>query len=107
MKNPTIRHGDILLLPAPRPRDASPKHGLTLAEGEATGHAHVIQSTAPGDASLVEARGVTYLDARRTVALVHEEHARVEITRGCYRIVHQHEHTPSPYAPRAVARVRD
>lgn len=93
--NPIIRHGDVLLVPARRQKNATAKPGLILAEGEATGHAHRIE----GDASLIESGGTTYLDARRTVALLHEEHARVEIAPGIYEIVHQHEFAPAPFMP--------
>lgn len=84
------QHGDVLIF-----RIASMPSGLqkrvpqggrhVLAEGESTGHAHVITSLEDCDLYADE-NGVLYLDVRSPVELTHEEHATQTITPGAYRI---------------------
>ena len=100
-----IRQGDVLLVPL----DSIPRRSLelvtegprvVLAEGEATGHAHVVQ----GRARLVRSTrhhqhpGETYLVVSGPATLVHEEHDRIELATGAYEVRRQREYVPP--APR-------
>jgi hypothetical protein len=92
----TIRQGDVFVtrvtaIPAGTtevPRDAG---RVVLAYGEVTGHAHAIVSP---DATLLRTA-----DDRRFlrivgsgVALVHEEHATIELVPGTYEVRRQREY---------------
>ena len=58
-----------------KPRDA--KGRIVLAEGELTGHAHVI--TDDGATMLTDGEALNVLQLERKVALMHEEHATIDI----------------------------
>lgn len=87
-----IQHGDVLfkripelpggLVPAPR-RDGK----IIVAEGEATGHSHVIESE---KATLwaLEKDGVTqlYLEVTEPATVTHDEHKPLPIPKGIYEI---------------------
>jgi hypothetical protein len=92
------RQGDVLLLKTRNveldaaktvPRD----HGrIILAEGEATGHAHAIDSP---EAELLEVEeGERYLRVDTACDLVHEEHAAIVLDPGLYRVIRQREYGP-------------
>ena len=84
------QHGDVLLfkrdvLPDGLKRQ-QPKAGrLVLAEGEVTGHAHVIAALDDCDLYADE-DGTLYLEVRAEVDLTHEEHATQTIAPGAYRV---------------------
>ncbi len=90
------RHGDVLLV---RNGDctltATRRRKMVLAEGEVTGHAHVV--TAPGRLT----RDVLSLPEGGTVT--HEEHGPIVLVPGDYRVIHQRQFTPV----QTWARVRD
>lgn len=62
----------------------SKERGFVLAEGETTGHAHVI--TATNDVYMVQTDTDIYLHVKRKVPLKHEEHTFIEIEPGDYKI---------------------
>ena len=65
---------------------------LTLAQGEATGHHHIITE---GDAELYEDNGTLYLKVNSEKAtLTHQEHHAVEIPQGEWEIgiVKEYDH---------------
>ena len=99
-----IRQGDLLLVPveeiAPYARRVRSGR-LVLAEGEATGHAHVVDDER---ASLHDLGGTWFLsvEAGEPVLLVHEEHGPLEVAPGLYEVRRQRE-----YAPRQWRWVRD
>ena len=65
---------------------------IVLAYGEVTGHAHAIHSS---DATLWEnADGARYLEVKRAVRLMHEEHATITIPAGLFLITRQREYSP-------------
>lgn len=86
------RHGDVGIQQVPPPPLKGRKmlKHLTLAEGEVTGHSHRVQ----GDAVLYEWSEQLYLKVRKRSAVVHQEHARIELPRGTYRIIQQREWSP-------------
>lgn len=100
------RQGDVLLVPVDSiPKDCEPvkrdKRGVVLAEGEATGHAHVLHDrgtvlySQPG-------KKARHLRVVRTDALLHEEHTAQPINPGLYRVVIQTE-----YRDKELVRVAD
>ncbi len=104
-----VRQGDVLL----HPIDAVPEGArpiarsagrIVLAEGEVTGHAHAIRSSA---ATLLADGDDRYLRVTAPVTLVHEEHAAIGIVPGTYRVVIQREYVPPEVSPVAFRRVVD
>ncbi len=76
-----LQQGDVLLqgvnsLPTGVRKVKKTNRGYVIAEGESTGHAHVIT----GDCEVYELDGVIYISTSdKSVNLVHEEHHTVEI----------------------------
>lgn len=97
-----IRHGDVLLVPVNAVPDGTTavrrKRGrLVLAEGEVTGHAHVIEAE---DVRLVtreeaeELRMWLLVETAEPVDLTHEEHATLAIPPGAYEVRIKREYSP-------------
>jgi hypothetical protein len=99
-----FRQGDVLIetvkeIPAKANKLQLPKR-IVLAEGEATGHAHVL--SAP-EVQLFERNGVLFAMIGNAGGVVcHEEHAPVTLEKGAYRIRRQRE-----YSPEAIRNVAD
>lgn len=100
------RQDDVLLIKrdhrVPRGAAARPKRGdcVVLALGEATGHAHAINSPL---ADLFEDRdGTLYLRVDGPCDLVHEEHDSIKLDEGVYEVRRQREYVPEDpsYMPR-------
>ena len=92
------RQGDVLIVPCARVdsevRPVEREGGrIVLAHGEVTGHAHAIASV---DACLpIDSKTLDrYLDVKAPVVLDHEEHTRIELPSGFYRVVQQREYRP-------------
>ena len=99
-----IRQGDLLLVPvaeAPENSRRLRSGRLVLAEGEATGHAHVINDER---ASIHISRDVWFLSVEdgEPVLLVHEEHDALSVAPGVYEVRRQRE-----FEPRGARRVSD
>jgi hypothetical protein len=99
-----VRQGDVLLvpvdaIPGESKRATSEGTRLVLAEGEATGHAHVVLGEGrlylPGTQ-----RGTagTYLLVEGPATLVHDEHDAIGLEPGTYEVRRQREYVPP--APR-------
>ena len=90
-----IRQGDVLLVAVEaipddaveQPRDESRR--VVLAHGEGTGHAHALHG--PGVTMLYAANQEVFLRVLEPSNLVHEEHDRIAIPPGLYRVVRQRE----------------
>src|SRR5262245_47031030 len=97
-----IRQGDLLLVPVDvLPERTLPRltGRLVLAEGEATGHAHVVDNER---ASLHGTYGGTWflsVEDGEPVLLLHEEHDPLAVPAGVYEVRRQRE-----YVPRRVSR---
>jgi hypothetical protein len=108
-----IRQGDVLLVRLEQTPEefladfgkrvdhvARQQGRLVLAEGEATGHAHVIESEEAElvleDDELVDpgqaAQLYLLVHGTTAVPLVHEEHAPLDVPPGAYRVVRQREY---------------
>lgn len=73
--------------------------GYVIAEGEATGHAHVIED----EVELYEKDGVLYLKTPREVHVRHEEHKPVTLSPGLWKVGRVREYDPFLQEARRVA----
>ena len=99
-----FRQGDVLVEAVRQPKDLGtlvPRDGnrVVLAYGEVTGHAHaVVPDDGVADipaAQLFESPdGDRYLLVDRPCALVHEEHGRIPLAPGAYKVTRQREYSP-------------
>ncbi|HEY9626867.1 MAG TPA: hypothetical protein V6C84_06160 [Coleofasciculaceae cyanobacterium] len=98
--NPTgvlYRQGDVLISRiAGLPSGAQRQEGVTLAQGEVTGHSHRMDRA---DAVQLWAQGSElFLEVSAAIAtLVHEEHRAIELPQGFYRVWKQREYRPGAY----------
>jgi hypothetical protein len=101
------RQGDVLLVgveavPEGTASIARERGRLVLARGELTGHAHVVSAPEAELVTLEHAHELYLLVYGETVALEHEEHDRIPLPTGAYRVLRQRE-----YAPTAIDYVAD
>jgi len=94
---PIYRQGDVLLqsvsdFPAGKSQKS---RSIVLAEGEATGHSHVLtcEPEAP-EVEFIEKDGTLYLRVAEPTPLIHEEHARIVVEPGIYKVKKGREYTP-------------
>lgn len=89
MKHKQLQQGDVLLtrvqaLPAGIANKIQRgKRGLVIAEGEVTGHMHLVEGK---DAELVEIGGRMLLKLERAAVIVHEEHKPIRIPPGIWEV---------------------
>ena len=89
------RQGDVMLIEVKRAPAGTEiaRRRLVLAEGEVTGHAHVIEQE---DAvMLTTAESATFVRLAKKAQLIHQEHATIDLEPGTYRVVRQREYTPA------------
>ena len=94
------RQGDLLIVKIKNiPQDAIKQESKVLAEGEATGHMHELDS-----GEVYEKEGILYFKvAEGSVStLNHPEHKAIEFESGEYKVIRQRE-----YEPRGWRVVRD
>ncbi len=103
-----IRQGDVLLIPVePRKLEGCTEEHrgrIVLAEGEATGHIHVVDS--PLAATYIDEAGGRFLQVGEATELQHIDsrlegesddpaiHDSVDVQEGVYRAVQQREYDP-------------
>jgi len=87
-----VRQGDLLIVKVDKmPKEAVKLNHRVLAEGEATGHLHELDSGV-----LYETNGTLYFSVSdKTTALNHPEHATVTFEPGTYRVIQQREYEPT------------
>ena len=90
-----IQQGDVIIkkcskIPASAKRVKRSIRGFVLAEGEATGHAHVIID----NVEVYEADGVLYLKNSEQVSVRHEEHKPVTLSPGIWKVEIVKEYDP-------------
>lgn len=90
-----IQQGDVFMrkienIPSSVKKVNRSHRGYVLAEGEVTGHAHVIGD----DIDLFENENNKFFSSDKEVELVHEEHGNVKIPEGNWevRIVQEYDH---------------
>jgi hypothetical protein len=107
-----IRQGDIFIERVSKlPKKEAPvplENGkVVLAHGEVTGHSHTIESPQLATMWKVKqafsALGPDYaLKLKEDTAVVHQEHGRIALPKGCYIVRRQRE-----YAPESIRRAAD
>ena len=92
-----IQQGDVLVkkvqtIPTEAKKVNPSKRGYVLAEGESTGHAHVIDQV--DNAELFQCNEQTYLNVLKEIQVNHEEHKTITIDPGFYEIsiVREYDH---------------
>ena len=90
-----FQQGDVLLksidsIPEGAKKVERKARGYVLAEGENTGHAHVIED----EIVMVEKDGVLYMGLKGDTIVKHEEHGHITIPAGNYQIgiVREYDH---------------
>jgi hypothetical protein len=76
----------------------TPRQSNVIVSGEATGHAHRLQT----GTILEAANGALYLDLPQTTLVVHEEHGPITLEPGLWLVIRQRE-----YHPEAIRVVKD
>jgi hypothetical protein len=66
---------------------------VILAEGEATGHHHSVQTT-DSDLFGEDVNGVKFLNLCKDSVLTHQEHGPINLGAGTYRVTRQREYSP-------------
>lgn len=96
------RHGDVMIAAVTEvPERAKALPTAILAHGEVTGHSHRIED--PKTVEMYKMGDILYMKVLCDhTALIHEEHKRITIPRGLYRVWQQREYTPT-----AIVRVTD
>ena len=104
------RQGDVLItrvdaIPVGLRERARDTGRVVLAYGEVTGHAHAVDVEADPSAAIFDAPegdGSFYLRLGADTGVEHEEHARIDLAPGDYRVTRQREWTDAD-EPRQVA----
>ena len=96
-KQGAVRQGDVMLTPIrePKYKRLVVQNRIVLAEGETTGHAHVIEAIGVAEFSTDTGERVVWVESPTTIR--HEEHAFVEpdvLQRGWYSVTEQVEDDP-------------
>jgi hypothetical protein len=92
-----IQQGDVLIskvsaIPAGAAKVNPSQRGFILAEGESTGHAHVITDTP--SVEMFKTDNEIYLSVLKEITVTHEEHKPVTVEPGIYQIgkVQEYDH---------------
>jgi urease beta subunit len=94
------RQGDLLILKINKiPENAAKRASRVLAEGEATGHLHELDS---GDVYEIGETLYFRVESGKTATLNHPEHAAVTFDPGEYKLVRQREYVPNEWKARIV-----
>ena len=93
MKQPFLaRQGDILFLAIEQvPQGLKERQGLTIVEGEATGHQHRLEA----GRVLEDAQGALFVEVLTATRVVHQEHQAIHLEPGFYRVIRQREYAPT------------
>jgi len=87
-----VRQGDLLIIRINGiPKEVIKKNHRILAEGEATGHLHELDS-----GILYESNGTLYFSVSdKNATLKHPEHKQVTFKPGTYKVIRQREYEPN------------
>lgn len=80
------RQGDLLIVSGSLPASAKPVASGLVQEGEATGHAHVLEG-----GEVLALHDQRYLVSDGAARLVHDEHETIVLPEGSYRVIRQRE----------------
>lgn len=79
------------------------KESVVLAEGEATGHKHVLVGDTVESKILAHYDGQWWIDVQGGSATVtHEEHHPITLPEGKYKVIIQREYSPLEYSRKVV-----
>lgn len=95
-----VRQGDLLILKVKSiPEDVIKRSSRVLAEGEATGHLHELDS-----GEVYEKDGTLYfrVPMNKIATLTHPEHKSVTFEVGEYKVIRQREYVPGEWRARVV-----
>lgn len=106
------QQGDVLLfqhsaLPEGQLTPVNPgPRGFVLAEGEVTGHAHVIEKPEVKEdvEFFTDSNGTLWMSSKKPVVLKHEEHGHIKVQPGAYKVGRVQEIDPMS---REIDAVRD
>lgn len=106
MKTKQYRQGDVLIERVTKIVRKETKrkslHRIVLAEGEATGHAHVLETDPKDPADWWKDGEEQFASVNGPAVVVHEEHSSIKLEEGTYKIIRQRE-----YSPEAIRNVAD
>lgn len=94
MNNKLYRHGDLSFHPTEEKGLEEIKHkgSFILAEGETTGHKHVIVVPNIDDMVVEKTKDGGYILTLKTDAKIsHEEHNTIVLPKGNYKMIHERE----------------
>lgn len=105
-QNPIYRQGDVLIqrvgsIPKNVTAETPVNGRIILAYGEATGHHHSLEADA-ADWWKSADKDEQFIDVKTDTAVVHQEHSKIDLTPGKYRVTRQRE-----YSPEAIRNVAD
>ena len=89
------RHGDISLHPVEKVEGEKIKHNgsFTLALGETTGHKHVLSVPSVDDMEVFRTPdGGYYMRLKTEGTITHEEHRKVKVAPGTYKLKNEREY---------------
>ncbi len=87
-----VRQGDLLIVKVNKlPLECKKQNHRILAEGEATGHLHELDS-----GELYEKDGILYfrVEKEQKITLKHPEHGPITFEPGVYKVIRQREYEP-------------
>lgn len=92
LKNKGIRQGDVLLLSVPHAEGQiiQSDNKIVVAEGEVTGHRHIVQSDMPLNLLINGAK--RFLEVTSPAEIIHDEHGPAKIAPGFWQIEIQREY---------------
>jgi len=98
------QQGDVILKSVVSiPKGSKPviakKRGYVLAEGEVTGHAHVIDDI---EAEVFEKDGVMFIKTTKSINVTHEEHKPITLDAGIWQVGIVKEYDPFSVETREV-----
>lgn len=99
-----VRQGDVLIQPVSKLPDGiksiTPQDNkIVLAEGEVTGHAHVMEAKHVEEFVTGDSR---FVNVHNKTPLKHQEHGDIAVEKGVGKIIRQRE-----YAPESIHHVQD
>ena len=91
-----IRHGDLIfkeITKVPKGLEEVKYNGnLSLQEGEATGHHHILVADKQDVQILKDNNGDLYISVNGKAVMTHPEHKTIEIPKGNWKMEHEREH---------------
>src|SRR3990167_10609959 len=88
------RSGDINFYPVfslPKGEEVTHKGSFVVAEGETTGHKHVITVERPTDMVIIQTPSGRYFEIKAPARITHEEHGTITLDPGIYTETRERE----------------